>query len=178
MSSNSSCKWKPLSFVEAVRKLADRAGIVLPRGGGDAPSDDERSKLHRALRFASDFYQEQLEHTKNGHAAKRYLEGRGLSGEIIRKFRLGFAPDRWDAVIRRGIREGHSVNLLEKVGLALRRGDNTAHYDRFRGRIMFPILSHTGVVLGFGGRVLVAKDGVPKYVNSPETKLYSKSRVL
>lgn len=167
-----------LGFEEAVRLLAARAGIELPQEGDPAERDETESILH-ALRFAARFYFRQLTQTDEGRErGLAYFRDRGFSNDTIKRFGLGYAPDRWDALLTAAAEEHIRPETLEKAGLVLQRKSGDGHYDRFRGRVMFPILSHVGKVLGFGGRILGKADDQPKYVNSPETPVYHKSRVL
>ncbi len=166
-----------LSFVEAVRKLASRAGIAIPQSGQDRERASEYDTLFGALRFAEEFFRFQLKNTQDGHDASRYLQDRGLLPETVERFGLGYAPPRWDALIQEAARQHIAPEVLERAGLVIPRKGG-GHYDRFRGRVMFPIYSPVGKVLGFGGRLHQAEPDSPKYINSPETKVYSKSRVL
>ncbi|MEM1043427.1 MAG: DNA primase [Bacteroidota bacterium] len=174
-----------LGFVETVRMLAEKAGIELPEeGAGDPHADEKESALH-ALRFAARWYYEQLTRTDTGRQrGLAYFEGRGLSPETIKKFGLGFAPDAWDGLLKAAEAAQVKPEVLDAAGLVLPNKNGDGFHDRFRERAMFPILSHVGKVLGFGGRVLPDSapptgDYVPpKYINSPETRVYSKSRVL
>lgn len=106
-----------------------------------------------------------------------YFKERGFRDDIIKKFELGYSPDVWDALTQQGLKEGYNSQFLEDTGLTIRK-DNEKLYDRFRGRVMFPIHSFTGRVIGFGGRTLKTDKAVPKYVNSPESDIYHKSNVL
>lgn len=173
-----------LGFEEAVRLLAGRAGIEIPQEGDPAERDETESILH-ALRFAARFYYHQLTQTEEGRErGLAYFRGRGFSNETITRFGLGYAPERWDALLAAAAEQHIPPETLEKAGLVIPRKAGGGHYDRFRGRVMFPILSHVGKVLGFGGRILGKTEGEPsareqpKYINSPETRVYRKSRVL
>jgi DNA primase len=160
-----------LTFPEAMRALARRAGVDLP----DEPSGGgEREALRRAMAHAAEFYAETL-WSSAGARAREYLAGRGIEIEVARRFGLGYAPESWDAVLGVMTRHGFSVELLESAGLVVPRPGG-GHYDRFRGRLLFPIRDPQGQTVAFGGRSLGADQ--PKYLNSPETPVYSKGHML
>jgi len=168
-----------LSFPEAVRALAERYHIAIPEtAGGSAQGGraDLRSRLQAVNNLALEFYRRCLAHPKQGQPARDYLVRRGLSDAVIEAFQLGYAPPGWDQLAR--FLKGRQVpeDLAEKAGLIAARRSGSGFYDRFRGRVIFPILDVNGQVVGFGGRVL--DDGLPKYLNSPETPLYNKRRCL
>jgi DNA primase len=159
-----------LEFMDAVRELAERAGIELPETGG-APHE-EYATLYAALEHAAAWYRQQLKQTPR---AVDYLKGRGLSGEIAAEYGLGYAPAGWDGLVTALQTEGVAAEQMLAAGLVAAR-ESGGHYDRFRERIMFPIRDRRGRVIGFGGRVIEG-DG-PKYLNSPETPLFHKGRSL
>lgn len=168
-----------VSFVEALRTLADRAGIALP---AERPEDraqaTENEGLYIVCRKAGLYYYENLTDTVEGKLALEYFHHRGLTDETIRKFGLGYAMNSWDGLIKFAEREGIDIATLEKDGLALKREDAGGYYDRFRGRAMFPFFSTSGRTVGFGARKLREDDPLGKYMNSPETPIYNKSRIL
>jgi DNA primase len=167
-----------LNFPEAVKQLASRAGIALPESrqrADEKKSDDERKALLKIIAEAADYFRRELEGPA-GSAARAYLVKRGLTETVIRDFSLGYARPEWDGLLKHLRQKGHPPTLLEKAGLIVKRSDGEGHYDRFRGRIIFPIRDISGHVIAFGGRVM--DDSLPKYLNSPETPLYSKSNVL
>lgn len=166
------------AFPEAVRMLAERAGIEIPEDEADQERAEEKESVYNALRFAARFFYNSLTQSDSGKHALRYLKGRGFTKKTIKSFGLGYAPDAWDGLIKSAKEHHISDEHLEEAGLIIRRKDGSGHYDRFRGRVMFPILSHVGKVLGFGGRILEGDPSQPKYINSPETNVYNKSRVL
>lgn len=166
-----------VGFPEAIRSLAERAGIPLPEERQDAGDGEVEAILH-ALRFAARFFYAQLTQSEAGLPALDYLRGRGFTAATIKRFGLGYAPDRWDGLLEAAAAQHIPPDVLEGAGLVLPRRDGAGHYDRFRGRVIFPIFSHVGKVLGFGGRILTAEKDQPKYINSPETRVYSKSHVL
>lgn len=173
-----------LGFVDAVKELAQQVGMTVPEDDR-SPLDRERAQAQRAhqgslgevLRKASDHYRRQL---KISPRAIDYLKGRGLSGEIAARFGLGYAPEGWRSLA--GVFPSYDDPLLEESGMVIAheaesgQESDRKRYDRFRDRIMFPIRSVQGEVIGFGGRVL--DQGEPKYLNSPETPLFSKGREL
>jgi DNA primase len=166
-----------LSFAEAVEQLGERFGVPVEfeEGAGLDPGRKDRdARLLQALEKAATFYQRFLWETESGRGAREYLERRGLGQEVCRTFRVGFSPDEWRGLHRRASKEGFSDRELEDAGLLIRQADKT--YDRFRGRLMFPLVDHRGRALGFGGRTL--KDETPKYLNSPEGPLYQKGHLL
>ncbi|MEM6286511.1 MAG: DNA primase [Bacteroidota bacterium] len=171
-----------VGFLDSVRLLADRAGIEI-REEGAGPEADRKSTLLAALRFAAQFYFDQLK-TETGARGLAYLKERGFTKEAVKAFGIGVAPDGWDGFARAAAEAGYKPDVLEAVGLVKERQGGGGHYDVFRDRLMFPILSPIGKVLGFGGRILPdtqtgSADYTPaKYVNSPETEVYQKSRVL
>ena len=178
-------KVEGLGFTETVRMLAERAGIDLPEEGAQDPHADEKEAVLHALRFAARYYFGQLTKTDEGRRrGLAYFEGRGLTPETIKKFGLGYAPDAWDGLLKAAAEAQIKPEILDAAGLVLPNKNGDGFHDRFRERAMFPILSHVGKVLGFGGRVLPDSapptgDYVPpKYINSPETRVYHKSRVL
>ncbi len=167
-----------LNFPEALRQLAGRAGITLPESrpqAGEKKSDDERKALLAIIAEAADFFRKELEGPA-GSAARAYLKKRGLSDSVVKDFSLGWAKSEWDALLRHLKQKGYPAGLMEKAGLIVKRSEGEGYYDRFRGRIIFPIRDLSGKVIAFGGRVM--DDSLPKYLNSPETPLYSKSHVL
>ena len=166
-----------LSFQEAVETLAERYGVQVEYEEGAAPDAGGRDKDRRLaalLEKAAVFYQRFLWESEEGEAARGYLEGRGLHAEVCREYRVGLAPQEWRGLHRRASKEGYGDREMEEAGLLVRRADRV--YDRFRGRLMFPLEDHRGRVVGFGGRTLT--DESPKYLNSPEGPLYQKGRLL
>ena len=171
-----------LSFVEAIEWLAKKYSITLEyeQSGRDEDKQaaDEREALLLALKFAADFYRKQLTGSEEGKTiALPYLKERGLLPATQEQFQVGWAPDSFDGLLKAAELEKYSPELLEKAGLLIKK-ESGGYYDRFRARIMFPIQSETGKVLGFGGRTLVKDAKTAKYINSPETDVYNKSRIL
>jgi DNA primase len=171
-------KMERLEFREALEQLAQRAGIDLPRGRGGLPTDEKASIL-AALSWAADRYRDCLRGAPEAKPARDYLAARGLTQQTIDTFRLGYAPPAWDWLLRQASAAGISTAHLAKAGLVVERQDRSGHYDRFRDRAMFPICDHLARCVAFGGRVLPgAPPDSAKYINSPETQLFSKSSML
>lgn len=169
-----------VSYVEAVRMLAQRLGIELPvyRGGDGEESDGDR--LVRANGLARDFFHRQLIERKDTGAeqARAYLKSRGYGKDVIERYLLGYAPDSWDALTEHARAAGLSLPVLIQAGLLKEGKEKNRPYDTFRHRIMFPIRNLAGRVIAFGGRRLRDEEDSPKYVNSPETAVYRKGREL
>jgi DNA primase len=165
-------------FNEALRFLAERAGVTL-RPVEAAPPEEEQAleRLRDLLENAVTFYQHHLTQTPEGRLALDYLHQRGLRDETILQFGLGYAPNRWDATLNYFLGKGYSVEDLLQVGLVVQREDGQGVYDRFRHRIMFPIRDPQGRMAGFGARVLNPED-IPKFINTPQTPLFDKGKLL
>ena len=193
------------SFVEALRHLADRSGVAVPEARGDwqgVPADpvvaraqaaarrenkrQTKDTFFRLGRAATRFYADTLAGLE-GRPCRAYLRDRGINAEGIERFAIGFAPDRWDGLGDELSRVGQSLELAEQCGLIGKRKQGQGYYDRFRGRLMFPIRDLAGEVIAFGGRVVPGtkssepgKDGIKpgKYINSPDTPVYTKGKTL
>jgi DNA primase len=170
--------WDRLEFREAVELLAKRANIPLEfspdRDRGAAPQKAQLYKLHDEV---ADFFHRQLMKEPAAQIARDYLKKRKVTMEAAREFMLGYAPDAWDATLQWGAARRHPPQLLALAGLVKER-DGGGYYDRFRGRLMFPIRDEQARVIGFSGRVLVGDEKQAKYVNSPESPIFTKGRVL
>ncbi len=165
-----------LAFPEAVEKLAAEAGLAVPRQSPEEAARERRSAdLHQALEAACGFFETQLR-MREGRAALDYLRSRGLEPATIARFRLGFAPERRGALAAGLAREGVTPERLVEAGLLKRAEGRDDVYEYFRGRVVFPITDRRGRVIGFGGRAL--GDAQPKYLNSPDTPVFAKGRVL
>ncbi|OGL03651.1 MAG: DNA primase [Candidatus Rokubacteria bacterium RIFCSPLOWO2_02_FULL_68_19] len=164
-----------LQFPEAVRVLAERAGVALPTERR-TEGDGQREALFKTMAQASEFYRDALWNRPEGEGARRYLDSRGIAPEMARRFVLGYAPEGWDHLL--GFMKGRGVTeeQLVQVGLVLPRQTGSGFYDRFRGRLLFPIKDGQGRIVAFGGRAMGTED--PKYLNSPETPLYVKGQTL
>lgn len=170
--------YERLEFPEAVESLAQSAGLEVPREeskAGQAPQQDSNRPLLDQLEQATRFYEHSLRRHPDARRAITYLKERGLSGEIAKAFRVGFAPPGWDNLLQTTGNETVKTDRLKGAGMLV-TNDRGRTYDRFRDRIMFPILDARGRVIAFGGRVL--GDDKPKYLNSPETPVFQKSREL
>lgn len=169
------------SYPEALKWLAKKYGIEVEETV-EAPENREeelrRESLMIVSAFAAKFFHETMLDTEEGQSiGLSYFKERGFTAETIKKFELGYSPDQWEAFTGAAIRNGYKEQFLVESGLSVKR-DNGALYDRYRGRVMFPIHSFTGRVIGFGGRTLKKDKNVAKYVNSPESEIYHKSNVL
>jgi DNA primase len=168
-----------LSFPEAVKKMAARAGITLPAEsryrGADKKNEEERKVLLAIVADAATYYQKEFA-SPAGSAARDYLKKRGVSDQVVQDFGLGCSRPEWDGLLKHLRKKGYTASQIEKAGLIVKRSEGEGHYDRFRGRLMFPIRDIAGNVIAFGGRVM--DDSLPKYLNSSETPLYSKSNTL
>jgi len=164
-----------LSFPEAVRALAKQAGVALPEDRGGDGGERGREELFRAMTLAWHFYVDQLSKAA-GERARQYLDQRGIDSEVARRFGLGLAPEGWDALASFMKSEKVTEDVLVAAGLAISREGGTGVYDRFRGRLLFAIRDLQGRVVAFGGRAF--GDEQPKYLNSPETPLYTKGNLL
>lgn len=169
-------KMENIDFPEAVKRLAERVGIVLPGPSGRTRS---RDGLYEINEFARHFYRQNLE-TPEGKVVLRYLEGRGLNSESIARFSLGYAPKGWAVLRDSALSKGFKLEEMERAGLVIKKERSTGtkedFYDRFRERLIFPIQDVQARVVGFGARIL--GEGTPKYINSPETAIYNKSQIL
>ena len=167
-----------VDFVQAVEKLASRSGITLHyTTGGEGQDRQRRKKLVEALDAAVEWYHQRLLTSPDARAARDYLRQRGLSGDVARQFRLGWAPDDWDLLSSHLRKEGFSADVLNDTGLAFANRTGRLQ-DAFRARVMFPIFTDTGEAVAFGGRILPGSPDPAKYKNSPETKVYFKSKTL
>ncbi|PYE45087.1 DNA primase [Rhizobium sp. PP-F2F-G20b] len=166
-----------MSFPEAVQQIADLAGVAMPQPDVEAEKRDrERSTLQDVMEMATQFFQDQLQ-TANGARARAYLRDRGLTGRTIETFRLGYAPESRNALKEYLANKGIPREQIEACGLVVHGPDIAVSYDRFRDRIMFPILSSREKVIAFGGRAM-SPDAPAKYLNSNETELFHKGNVL
>ncbi len=166
-----------LHFNEAVRQLAGRVGVEIPADTQQA-TEDPHKKLYEAIAFAADFFQTRLWDGAQGERARQYLAGRGLSRDVAEKFGIGYAPDAWRELRETAHKHGIDDETLLAAGLIKESERSEDPYDRFRDRLIFPIAETTGRTVAFGGRILRAVEGAPKYLNSPETPIYQKGRLL
>ena len=163
-----------LAFPEAVRALASRYGITINESRMGVP--DEREQIYSALKAASEYFSGMLR-TTAGDPAKEYLKGRGLTGELAKRFLIGFAPNKWDGLFMFLKKKGIGVDAASKAGLLVKKDKGPGYYDRFRNRVIFPITDVRGRIIGFGGRAMDDKS-LPKYLNSPESPVFKKGETL
>lgn len=170
-------KVKGLDFLDSVRELAGRYGVRLVESVEDRQEYDRRTAILMLYEQACQYYTRLLADPREGMAAREYLKARGLSEETAARFKLGVAPAAWDGLLRylTGAVKASAITL-EEAGLVRRKPDSSSYYDLFRNRLMIPILDDQGRVIAFGGRTLV--DGEVKYINSPETPIYTKGQHL
>jgi len=172
--------YENISFVEAVKRLADRAKIPLEteKDGAGAQTRHLKDTLLQIHEQITQRWQTALANDAAGQIARDYLAKRGVSDEAVKLFRLGYAPDAWDDTVNWAKSKGFEIADMEKAGLVIRKEETDRYYDRFRGRLMFPICDEQGRVIGFSGRVLAGDEKTAKYVNSPETPIFTKSKVF
>ncbi len=172
-------EYENLSFIEAVQRLADRAKIPLELDqSSGAPEGrflkDTLLKIHEEI---TQRWNSALNNEASGEIARAYLARRGVSGEAVKLFQIGSAPELWDDTVNWAKSKGYDLDAVEKAGLIIKK-ENGGYYDRFRGRLMFPICDEQGRVIAFSGRVLSGDEKTAKYVNSPETEIFRKSKVF
>ncbi|HAT16846.1 MAG TPA: DNA primase, partial [Gemmatimonadetes bacterium] len=168
-----------LSFVDAVKHVAAASGVEIREVSRGQTGEDPFRHLYEANAFARMFFQDLLWDEATGGPATAYLEERGIDRETAERFGIGYAPDAWRGLLEAASHHGIGEEVLIEVGLVTRSEKRKDSYDRFRGRLIFPIESLAGKVVGFGGRVLGAgREGTPKYVNSPESPIYHKGGIL
>jgi DNA primase len=169
------------SYPEALKFLAQKYNIEVEetvQSPQNIEAQNARESLYIVSEYAASYFANEMWAGEQGRAiGLSYFKERGFREDIVKKFQLGYSPDVWDALIQSAVAAGHKEEYLEKTGLSI-RNDKGKLYDRFRGRVMFPIHNFTGRVIGFGGRTLKTDKNVPKYVNSPESDIYHKSNVL
>jgi len=173
-------EYEKVDFVTAVNVLAERAGVEIVYEGGLPEKSGSKDVLYKLHTDAAAFYHRMLLDSPDAAEARRYLEERDLPDEIIKQFQIGYAPNEWEGLLSRAVKKGIGTDQLEAAGLVVpsdRKG-KSSHYDRFRNRIMFPICDQMGRVIGFSGRIMNKAEKGAKYVNSPETLIFHKSRVL
>ena len=175
-------KHEHYTYPEALRWLADKYHIEIKeeeQTEEEKQRQTERDGLFHVSEFAQKYFADLLYNDEMGRAVGlSYFHGRGLSDEVIKRFGLGYCLDEWSNFTDHALKNGYSLQVLEKTGLTIVKEDTGKQYDRFRGRVMFPIYSISGRVLGFSGRVLTSEKQAAKYVNSPDSDIYNKSRIL
>ncbi len=170
-------KQENLGFGEALQLLAERAGVeIKPASPEEAAKEQRLEWLRKIIEAAANYFHHLLLHSDEAARARSYLESRGLNRDTLDRFQVGYALNQWDGLLRYLTGKRYAMVDLAEAGLVIERDDKSGYYDRFRGRIIFSIRDHRGRAIGFGGRVL--GEGVPKYLNSPQTPLFDKSSVL
>ncbi|NBW28345.1 MAG: DNA primase [Flavobacteriaceae bacterium] len=168
------------TYPEAIRYLAKKYNIEIEetvQSDEEKVNTDVRESMYLVSEFAKNYFQDALLNTEEGKAiGYTYFKERGFTHETIKKFSLGYSPEAWDAFTKEALGKGYKLEFLESTGLTIPRDDRP--FDRFKGRVMFPIQSMSGRVLGFGGRILTNDKKAAKYLNSPESDIYHKSKVL
>ena len=168
------------TYPEAIRFLAKKYGIEIEEtelSSEEKEQANDREALYLVSEFAKDYFHNTLLKTEEGKAiGLSYFKERGFTDETIKKFQLGYSPDSWDAFTSHALKKAYKLEFLEKAGLTIVKEEK--QFDRFKGRVIFPILSMSGRTLGFGGRILTADKRAAKYLNSPESDIYHKSKVL
>lgn len=171
-----------VTFPEAIRFLARKYQIDVEeerQTEEQIQAGNERESLLQVTAFAQKYFTEQLLNTDEGKSVGlSYFRERGITDESIAKFQLGYCNNSWDDFTKHALSEGYKLDFLDKTGLSIVKPDEKKQFDRFRGRVMFPILNITGRVIGFGGRIMTSDKNKPKYVNSPESEIYNKSHTL
>lgn len=167
-------KIEGVEFPEALEMLADKAGVEVKKP--DPEKTSKKQKFYEMYQLAAKFFQTQLKKSKRGKKAQKYLLSRGINKESIKKWQLGYSPDSWQSLSEFLVSKGFKRDEIVEAGLAIKKDDHS--YDRFRGRIMFPIMSTSGRPIAFGGRIFGDSEDTAKYMNSPQTLLYDKSKVL
>ena len=169
-----------LSYAEALKMLASKYGILIEEQEPTAEQKElqnEKESLMAVTTFAAKYFSDTLLHSEPGQSiGLSYFKERGFNTETIRKFQLGYNSDHWDDFTREALKQGYQLTYLEKAGLTISKEQQ--HYDRFRSRVIFPVHSLSGRVIGFGGRILGQDSGKAKYINSPESEIYHKSATL
>jgi len=168
------------TYPEAIKYLANKYGIEIEeteQTNEEKEQANERESMYLVSEFAKDYFHTTLLKTEEGKAiGLSYFKERGFTDETVKKFQLGYSPNSWDAFTTEAIKKGYKLEFLEKTGLTIVKEEK--QFDRFKGRVMFPILSMSGRTLGFGGRILTNDKKAAKYLNSPESDIYHKSKVL
>lgn len=170
------------TYPEAIKYLANKYGIEVEEtivSNEDIAQANEKESMYLVSEFARDYFHKTMLNTDEGQAiGLSYFKERGFSKETIEKFQLGYSPDIWDAFTKEALGKAYKLEYLEKTGLTIVKQEDEKTFDRFKGRVMFPIQSMSGRVLGFGGRILTNDKKAAKYLNSPESEIYYKSKVL
>jgi DNA primase len=165
-----------VEFKDALRTLGEAAGLEMPTWGMSREKTSERQQLLDACSATCALFEKMLAHSEMGLSARNYLEQRGIDADSVKRFQIGFAPAAWDTVLRSNVAQKFPPALLQQAGIVKARESGSGFYDTFRNRLMFPIRDENARIIGFGGRVMPGSEDPAKYLNSPETPLFSKSR--
>ena len=174
-------KMEHITYFEAVKLQAERLGIKIPsrkKNVAEIQAEQEKDSLLKITALAQNFYHNCLIKSKEGEQGRKYFAARGISEKIIESFQLGFAPDSWDFLTRKITAQGYSEKQLAAAGLAVEKKNGGGVYDRLRGRVIIPISDISSKAVAFGGRILVTDENQPKYLNTPETEIFSKGKLL
>jgi DNA primase len=170
-----------MSYIEAIRYLAKKYGVDLKeeaRSSEEIYQQSDRDRLYALMNYAKDYYKESLTQSEEGQSiGLSYFRERGFNDRTLEKFELGYSFNEWDHLSKKALGIGYTEELLEKAGLIIKK-EGGRFYDRFRGRVIFPVHNLSGKVIAFGARILTKEKDQPKYINSPETEIYHKSNVL
>lgn len=170
-----------ITYFEAVKLQAERLGIKLPsrkKNSAEIQAEQSKNDLLKITSLARDFYRDYLIKSNEGAQGRKYLAARGISEKVVKDFQIGFAPNAWDALTKKLISRGYSERQLISAGLAVEKKNGEGIYDRLRGRVIIPICDTFDKVVAFGGRILVEDENSPKYLNTPETEIFSKGKLL
>ena len=174
-------KMENISYFDAVKLQAERLGIKIPsrkKTSEEIQAEQGKTALLKITALARDFYHECLIKSKEGEQGRKYFAARGITQKVIEDFQLGFAPDSWDFLTKKIKAQGFSEKQLISAGLAVEKKSGDGIYDRLRGRVIIPISDNSGKAVAFGGRILVTDENQPKYLNTPETEIFSKGKLL
>lgn len=174
-------KMENISYFDAVKLQAERLGMKIPsrkKTSEEIQAEQGKTALLKITALARDFYHECLIKSKEGEQGRKYFAARGITQKVIEDFQLGFAPDSWDFLTRKIKAQGFSEKQLISAGLAVEKKSGDGIYDRLRGRVIIPIFDNSGKAVAFGGRILVTDENQPKYLNTPETEIFSKGKLL
>jgi DNA primase len=171
-----------MSYLESIRYLARKYGVDLKEEISTPEvlaSQNSRDSLYILMNYAKDYYKKFLfDHEEGKSIGLSYFRERGFNDRTIEKFELGYSLNSWDHLTKKALTDGYTEEMLEKAGLTIRKEEEGKRYDRFRGRVIFPVHNLSGKVIAFGARILTKEKDQPKYINSPETEIYHKSNVL
>ena len=174
-------KMENVTYFEAIKLQAERLGIKIPsrqKTSAEIQIEQEKDSLQKITSMAQNFYHNILMKSREGEQGRKYLEARGITEKVINDFQLGFAPDSWDSLTKKIIAQGYSEKQIVATGLAVEKKSGGGIYDRLRGRVIIPICDILGKPVAFGGRILTADENQPKYLNTPETEIFSKGKLL